>query len=202
MKHRLSRAPRGLTLLELLVATTVTLLVGVATLPAMGQFLGSARTAAAARLLVVRLQGLRAKSISRACSHGLLFERDEQGWFWFEVRDGNGNGLRTTEVRQGKDDRLSGPHRLSDLLPQVDLGFPAGRSIPRIPPRRGSIRDLQRPVRFGNTGLLSFSPLGTSSSGTLYLSDGKRRLMAIVLYGRSGRIRVWMHDLEEGTWVL
>ena len=158
------RSPRGLTLLELLVATTLTMLVGAAALPAMGQSLGAVRTAAAARLLVVSLQGLRAKSISRACSHGLLFERDERGWFWFEVRDGNGNGLRTAEVRDGSDPLLSGPHRLSDVLARVDLGFPMGRPIPRIPPRGGWIRDLDRPVRLGNTGLLSFSPLFTRNS--------------------------------------
>lgn len=202
MTRRHRTEPRGLTLLELLVATTVTMLVGAAALPAMGEFLDSVRTAAAARLLVVRLQGLRARSITRSCSHGMLFERDQQGWFWFEVRDGNGNGLRTSEVRDGTDDRLSGPHRLTDLLPRVDLGFPPGPAIPCLPPRGGWIQDLTRPVRFGNTGLISYSPLGTSSSGTLFISDGRRRLLAIVLYGRSGRIRVFKHDSERGRWAL
>ena len=202
MNQRKNRSASGLTLLELLVASTVTMLVGVAAFPAMGQLLGSVRTAAATRLLVVQLQGLRAKSISRACSHGLLFERDEQGWFWFEVGDGNGNGLRTEDLREGRDAVLSGPHRLGDLLPHVDLGFPTGLPIRRIPPRSGWIRDLDRPVRLGNTAILSFSPLGTSSSGTLYVSDGGRRLMAIVLYGRTGRIRVWRHDAEVGRWIL
>ena len=202
MNPRKQPSGQGLTLLELLVVTTVTMLVSVATFPAVAQLLGSTRTAAAARLLVVQLQGLRAKSISRACSHGLLFERDEQGWFWFEVGDGNGNGLRTEDLRAGRDAFLSGPHRLGDLLPHVDLGFPAGLPIRRIPPRSGWIRDLDRPVRMGNSGILSFSPLGTSSSGTLYVSDGGKRLMAIVLYGRTGRIRVWRHDAEVGRWVL
>ncbi len=192
---------QGVTLLELLVATTLAMLVGAATLPAMGQFLSSVRTTAGTRLLVVRLQGVRAKSISRARSHGLLFERDALGWFWFEIVDGDGDGLRTADVREGIDPALSGPHRLGDLLPHVDLGFPLGRTIPRVPPRSGWIRDLQRPVRLGNSSILAFSPLGTSSSGTLYVSDGSRGLMAIVIYGRTGRIRVWRHDAEGERWV-
>ena len=192
---------QGVTLLELLVATTLAMLVGTAALPAMGHYLSSVRTAAGARLLVVRLQGIRAKSISRGLSHGLLFERDDLGWFWFDIVDGDGDGLRAADLRKGIDRKLSGPHRLGDLLPHVDLGFPLGQSIPRVPPRRGWIRDLQRPVRLGNSSILAFSPLGTSSSGTLYVSDGGRGLMAIVLYGRTGRIRVWRHDAEGERWV-
>jgi Tfp pilus assembly protein FimT len=202
MKTWRVRCLQGLTLPELLVATTVAMLVATALLPSLEQFRGAVRTAAAARLLVVRLQGLRAKSVSRACAFGLLFQRDEHGWLWFEVRDGNGNGLRTADLSKGRDMVLSGPHRFADLLPNVDFGFPERKLIPRIPPRAGWVHDLERPVRIGNTALLSFSPLGTSSSGTLFVSDGQKHLMAIVLYGRTGRIRVWRHDFENSRWTL
>jgi len=193
-------AEQGMTLLELMVATTLTVLVGAATLPMLGQFRGSVRTTAGTRVLVARLQGIRSKSISGSRSRGLLFSRDDRGWFWLELLDGDGDGLRTADVRAGIDPVLSPPQRLGELVPQVDLGFPAGRAIRQIPPRSGWIRDLDRPVRFGNSGILAFSPLGSSSSGTLYVSDGDRGLMAIVLYGRTGRIRVWRHDAETGRW--
>ena len=49
MNPRTKPSGQGLTLLELLVVTTVTMLVSVATFPAVAQLLGSARTAAAAR---------------------------------------------------------------------------------------------------------------------------------------------------------
>jgi hypothetical protein len=95
---------------------------------------------------------------------------------------------------------LSGPHRIRDVVRGVDLGFPARRKIRRIPPSRGWLEDLDRAVRLGRTGLLAFSPLGTSSTGTLYISDGGTRLVAVVLYGRTGRIRVWTHDWRSGRW--
>ena len=149
-------SPRGVTMPEVLVAVTLLALLGVATLPAMARLSSNARVAAAARLLVAHMQGLRARSIATSRSHGMLFERDGQGWYWRDVRDGNGNGLRTAEVRDGTDDVISAPRRLGQATPHVDFALPAGR-IPRIPPRRGSIRDSTRPVRLGNTSLLSFS---------------------------------------------
>jgi Tfp pilus assembly protein FimT len=192
----------GLSLLELLVALLLTMLVGAALLPALGQLTTTSRMAAAARLLVVQLQGLRASSVARGRSHGLFFQHDERGWYWLVVQDGNGNGLRTVEVEQGTDPVLSGPHRISDSLPHVDFGFPPHRTVPRIPPRRGALADLDRPVRLGNSGLLAYSPLGTSSSGTLFLSDGRESLIAVVLYGRTGRIRVWRLDRVRRRWSL
>ena len=191
---------RGLTMPELLAAATLAVIAGLLAVPSLDRLLGIVRTTTATRFLVVRLQGLRAKSIARARSHGLLFGRDGQGWYWREVRDGNGNGLRTAEVRDGRDPVLSGPHRLSDLIPYTQLGFPRRGPIPCLPPRTCRISDRERPVRLGNTGLLSYSELGKSSSGTLFVTDGRHRLMAIVLYGRTGRIRVWEFDPSSGRW--
>jgi hypothetical protein len=57
------------------------------------------------------------------------------------------------------------------------------------------------PIRFGRSDLVSFSPRGTSSSGTLYVSDGRLAAAAIVLYGGTGRIRIWVYDRERGAWV-
>ena len=134
--------------------------------------------------------------------HGLFFEELEGGWAWFVVRDGNGNGLRTSEVRSGTDETLSGPHRLEDHMPGVGLGFPAGCSIPGIPPRRGIIEDLADPVKFGRSNLISFSPLGSSSSGTLYVSDRSHKLYGVVLFGPTARVRVWRFDIRERRWKL
>src|SRR6185295_14772541 len=94
---------------------------------------------------------------------------------WYEVRDDNGNGLRVAEVKKGVDATLSGPHRLEDSVERVTLGFPPIGSIPKIPPDSGTIAGLEDPIRIGSTDLLTFSPLGTASSGTLYVTDGRMR---------------------------
>ena len=135
-------------------------------------------------------------------SHGLYFESLGQGWAWWEVRDGNGNGLRTAEVRSGTDPILSGPHRLEQSVEHVTLGFPPNGPFPEVPPKSGSIRDTTDPVQFGRSNLISFGPLGTSSSGTVYVTDGRHRVYGVVLYGRTARIRVWRYDTRGGQWKL
>jgi hypothetical protein len=116
------------------------------------------------------------------------------------VRDGNGNGLRTDEIADGTDPTLSGPQRLERAAAGVVLGFPDAGPVPRIPPADGWIDDLDDPVRIGGAKLLSFSPLGSSSTGTLYVTDGRLRLYAIVVYGRTARIRVWRYLVTRGRW--
>jgi hypothetical protein len=145
---------------------------------------------------------VRAKSIARARAHGLSFQRDALGWHWYEVRDDNGNGLRAAELKKGIDATLSGPHRLEDSVERVTLGFPPLGSIPKVPPGSGTISGLDDPVRLGTTDLLAFSPLGTASTGTLYVTDGGSGLFAIVLYGKTTRLRVWRFDRWSGTWTL
>ena len=54
------------------------------------------------------------------------------------------------------------------------------------------------PIRIGSTDLLSFGPLGTATSGTLFLTDRHTRLYAVVLYGRTAKIRVWRFSMETG----
>jgi hypothetical protein len=161
-----------------------------------GRVVSDTKTAAAAREFAVLFQALRWKSVSENVHVGLFFEPDGAGWHWWEVRDGNGNGLRTAELRRGTDVRVSGPQRLQR---GVRLGFPDGRTIREIPPSRGTLSG-DDPVRFGRADLISFSPRGRSSSGTLFVTDGRHRLYGVRLYGASTRIRVWRWDDREESW--
>ena len=48
--------------------------------------------------------------------------------------------------------------------------------------------------------MISFSPLGTSSSGTLYLAINEERMAAVKLFGPTGRIQQWEYDPEVNQW--
>jgi hypothetical protein len=91
---------------------------------------------------------------------------------------------------------------MADRIAGVELGFPPGPAPSRIPPRSGTIADLTDPVKFGVSNVVSFSPLGRASSGTLYLSDGHHQLRGVVLFGPTVRVRVWRYDAREGRWRL
>ncbi len=191
-----------MTIAETAVVLALLVLVVSIIVPTASSMASSARGAAAAREMALALHALRWKSVAANRSHGLWFQQDAEGWHWFVVRDGNGNGLRTAELRSGTDRTLSGPHRLEHSVEGMLVGFPDQVSLPSIPPRGGRIRAMDDPVQFGRSDLISFSPMGTSSSGTLYLTDNRHELRAVVLFGPSARVRVWRYDLREGRWRL
>lgn len=193
---------RGMTLIELAAVLALVTIASLLFVPSAMNMIAGAKAAAGAREMAMTLHALRWKSVAANRSHGLYFVRDERGWHWFVVHDGNGNGLRTAEVRGGIDPTLSGPHRLEESVDGIHLGFPPAQPLPRIPPRSGSIADPTDPVKFGRSNLVSFSPLGTASSGTLYLTDGRYGLRGVVLFGPTARVRVWRFDTREGLWKL
>ena len=73
-------------------------------------------------------------------------------------------------------------------------------SIPEIPPGPGILMPGSDPVRFGRSDIITFTPRGTSSSGTLYVSDRDGTAVAVVLYGGTGRIRIWRFDRDRWLW--
>jgi hypothetical protein len=58
----------------------------------------------------------------------------------------------------------------------------------------------ENPIRIGNTTLLSFSPAGTATSGTLYLRGRGNRAYALVVLGATGRTTLLRCDSRTGTW--
>jgi len=193
---------KGWTLIELLVVLAVIALALLVAVPGWSALSSTARTGAAAREMAMRLAATRWKSVSAGVAHGLWFRRDAQGWGWYEVRDGNENGLRTAELLDGTDLVLSGPHRLEQSVPGVRLGIPPLGAIPRIPPATGSLVNLADPVQFGRSDIVAFSPLGRASSGTLYVTDGGDGLFGVLLYGPTSRVRVWRYARRTREWTL
>jgi len=196
------RPATGFSLVEGLVVLTLAALLAATTVPLALDRCNEARAASAARFLATTFQALRWKAVSTGTAHGLFFERDATGWKWSLVRDGNGNGLRTAEVRNGTDPVLEGPLRLESIVERMTLGFPGAGPFPRIPPSTGNIAALADPVKFGGSDLVSFGPLGTASSGTLYLTDTRSELYGVLLYGPTARVRVWRYVARNGTWQL
>jgi Tfp pilus assembly protein FimT len=170
-------------------------------LPATANLRADGRCAAAARLMVGTFRKLRSESVAFRRYRGVYFYRLNGDWVWSVVEDSNGNGLRTSEIRSGVDAVLEGPFRLQDRVATVYPGFPFD-AVRQIPPNSGWLSDLDDPVKFGRSDIVSFSPLGRSSSGTLYLTDGNERLYAVVLYGPSTRIRVWRYRRSDRRWVM
>ncbi len=196
------RFQRGLCLAEMLVVLVLGLVGMTFAMPSLAHLRDGGRAAAGARCMVSTFRALRSKSVTLRRARGLLFEQTSDGWIWWEVEDGNGNDLRVAEVRSGVDPIRSGPHRLGELVEHAALGFPPTPAIPRLPPRTGVIDERDGPIQFGKSDLVSFTPLGSASSGTLYVTDGRMGLHAVVLYGPTAKIRVWRYDAGRRRWAI
>jgi len=195
-------ASKGYTLAELLAVLAIVAMAVAVALPAAALLRDGGRAAAGARTMATLLSAQRWKSVAGHRVRGLQFRRVGSGWSWREVADGNGNGLRTAEITLGVDPVVSDDATLERLVEHVTLGFPPGGPYPEAPPGTELLAAGDDPVRFGRSDLVSFSPVGAASSGTLYVTDGHRALFAVVMLGPTARLRVWRFNPEARRWTL
>ncbi|ANM28988.1 hypothetical protein ABI59_04300 [Acidobacteria bacterium Mor1] len=197
----MSAGAAGVSLPELVFGLGLIGLLCTMALPSIESLAHQGRAAAGVRHLGAELEAVRWMALAGGRSHGLLFERSEGGWGWQRVVDGNGNGIRRAEIRSGVDRRLGGVRRLSREVPGARLGFPGPGPYPRVPPSRGSLGNPDDPVRFGGSDLVSFSPRGSGTSGSLYVTSERGALYALVLHGRTARQRVRRYAEGSGRWM-
>jgi len=145
------------------------------------------------------LARLRSAAITTGRVQGLKMTRTGETWSYEFFEDGDGDGLRSDDIAAGRDRRTGGLVRLADHFEGVDFGL-LEVSVPEVPPGTGRLAPGSDPVRFGRSEIVSFTPHGTSSSGSFYVSDRRRVLFAVVLYGGTGRIRTLRYDRELGGW--
>lgn len=195
-------ATKGYTLAELLVVLAIVAMAVAVALPAAAMLRDGGRAAAGARTMATILSAQRWKSVAGHHVRGLQFRKIGNTWSFREVKDGNGNGLRTAEITRGIDPVLTPDDALERQVADVRLGFPAGGPFPEAPPGTDLLGAGDDPVRFGRSDLVSFSPVGSASSGTLYVTDGKSALYAVVLFGPTARLRVWRYRPLERRWTL
>ena len=164
----------------------VTAAVGIAAavaVPQLNATIEHTRTVGAARYLAARLGSARAQAVARSANVALLFtiagERTTMGIY----ADGNGDGVRTREIASGIDPAAGAPMRFDVAFPHVIL----------------SLSDPPDPTL--TSALMSFTPLGTASSGTLYLRGGDGSRYAVRVLGATGRTRVLRYDATSRSWI-
>jgi hypothetical protein len=111
--------------------------------------------------------------------------------------DGNGNGVLQRDIDRAIDRPVTAPDWLDDHAAGVALRInqpvvDAGGS--------GWLSPGDDPLRIGRTALLAFSPLGSATSGTLYVAGPRGPQMAIRIFGATGRVRVLVFDAQARQW--
>jgi type II secretory pathway pseudopilin PulG len=185
------------TLLELMFAMAVCLIVGAIAVPSLAAAADDVRAAAAVRYVSTKLQQSRTEAVSRSADVGWQFVLGASGEYSYSpYLDGNANGIRSYDIQHAVDMPLNPPERLPDRFAGVDFGVLPG--LPAID--SGSSPPGTDPIRLGSSNILTFSPLGTSSSGSLYIKGRRNVQYALRISGETGRTRILRFDLRSRQW--
>ena len=201
MARRRLRARQGFHLVEMVVVLAIAALMLAWSVPPLLNLSRRLRVEMAANELMGVLRAARSTAVRHGCKVGLKFY-PSAGWrvSYILYRDGDGDGVLTRDIEAGIDPALSLPRELAHFGSTVFFGFPPGPAPrdPGNPSRR--LTNLNDPIRFNNSNIASFSSLGGSTPGSLYLTDGHSELAVVRVFGRTGKVKVMLYDRESETW--
>ena len=182
----------GHSLVEALVAITVLCLVAAMAAPSVLAARDDERARSAADYVASLFHLARIQALKRHVNVALRFEPDGDGFRYAMFADGNHNGVRSADIDEGVDPRIRETERVDQQCPGVAFAID---TLAR--PVEG---DNSSPIQLGRSRMVSFSPLGTSSSGTVYLLGRGRRQFAVRILGPTGRIRTLEYNYAAHAW--
>jgi len=188
---------RGVALVDVLAATGLSLVMAAVAVPVIGGTLDREHVIVGTQYLAASLQRARLEALKRATTVAVRLEMLDGRTAVQLFTDGNGNGVLQRDIDRRVDPALTALEWLDDHGRDVSLRI--NQAIRDV----ANTADLEAgddPLRIGNTALVSFSPLGSSTSGTLYVAAGRGPQMAIRIYGATGRLRVLMFDAQGREW--
>lgn len=174
----------GYSLLELVVTSGILVVMGSVALPNILGYRQEAALVGAAQSF--KSEFMRARSIAtmKNTQTAIRFETDAAGRASYSTYiDGNFNGVLAGDIANGTDIRIAGPFRLDAGQSGVAVGV-----LPDAPSPDGGLLGSE-PIRFGNSRMVSFSPLGTGTPGTFYLCT-KSSMAGVRVTGVSARVRI------------
>jgi type II secretory pathway pseudopilin PulG len=190
--HR--RHMAGYSMAEQMVVLAIIVLMASVALPNIIGYRQEAALLSVARQF--RDEFMRARSIStkRNTQTAIRFEKDAAGRNVYSTYiDGNRNGVLAADIATGIDTRIGGPFLL-------DISTYSGVQVAVLPgaisPDGGPLGT--EPIRFGNSRMVSFSPLGTGTPGTFYLTN-RTSMAGVRVTGGSARVRIMI--LRGKRWI-
>ena len=150
--------------------------------------LDRSRAIAAARYLAQQCAIARFQAVGQGRYVAVRFTPAGADYAAHMFLDGNRNGVRAADIAAGIDTPLGAEVLLSAdfsgariaLDPQLGLGV--------------------HPIKLGGTTLLSFSPVGTATPGTVYILGRDGTQLAVRVLGATARTRVLRYQRATNTW--
>ena len=185
----------GTSLVEALLAASVALILGALAMPALTGHRDSLHAAGAARHVAALVHAARAESLKRGVHVALVFQPSAPDVRFAMFADGNHDGVRSADMAAGIDRQVSAWVQIGDQFPRAAFGIAPGVTDPE-----SGATLTGSPLKIGGSGVLSFGPDGSSTSGTVYLRGPAAQQYAIRLLGSTGRCRLLRFDFEERRW--
>ena len=192
------RPNAGLSIFELLLGmTTLAGMLAIAT-PGVMRLREEVSLRSAVHEASVAFYLARSYAISRNRKVGLKFRRNGDRYEWALYADGNGNGVRTAEIASGVD-RFLGvtyPWTRNDVRP----GIMTGTRVPD-PGSPGHYLDHpEDPIRFNASDICSFSAMGESTPGSVYLWNAHDGMAVLRVFGQTAKLRSLYYRRGDREW--
>jgi hypothetical protein len=164
----------------------MTVMAGMA-IPQVLQGVDRSRTVAAAHYLKQQCGAARIQAINRSAKVGLRFRPEGGDYAMQAFVDRNWNGVRAVDIDAGIDLPLGPPDLLSVNFPGVRIGLGHGLG--------------EDPVKLGAGGVLTFSPVGTATPGSIFVLGKDGTQFAVRVLGATARTRLEEYDARRKKWV-
>jgi type II secretory pathway pseudopilin PulG len=186
----------GFTLLELVFVVGLVTTVSAAVVPSVSTAIDHYRTLGAVRYVASRLQRTRMDAVTRGFNSAMRFTVTGTAYTFSVYVDGNGDGVRSADIDRGIDRLMLGPEQLSEQFAGVEFG-----ALPGIPAVDGSSSPPgSDPIRIGSARMASFTPVGTSTSGSLYILGPHHAQFVVRIYGETGKTRILEFNTRTRVW--
>jgi type II secretory pathway pseudopilin PulG len=147
------------------------------------------RAVAAARYVMQQCGAARIHAIARSATVALRFTSRDGEYVLQMFMDRNRNGVRASDIAHRVDVPLTPPTPLGWNFPGVRIGIAPGLSLGNDP------------VKLGRSDLLSFTPLGTATPGTIFIVGKDGTQFAVRVLGATARTRLELYDRGRGRWI-
>jgi hypothetical protein len=188
---------RGLALVDVIAATALATIVTATAIPAVAGAMDRDRAEVGAQYLKAQVTRAQLEALRRGTCVALRWSLDGPEARWQAFADGNGNGVSERDIADGIDQAIGPEERLSQHASGVTLRI--NQAVPDIG-GDGVVHAGSDPLRIGRTSLLSFSPTGSATSGTVYIAAPRGPQLALRVMGATGRVRLLRFDPGAGAW--
>jgi hypothetical protein len=105
--------------------------------------------------------------------------------------------VRNDDIKKGIDRRVGFPRPVLRESKIVTIGL---LPMTIVDPDGDKLLPDKSPVQMGRSEICSFSELGESTSGTIYITDG-REIYAVRVFGATAKVRTLRYDAATRKWV-